>query len=251
MAAPSGKRPASATRADSQPGVDRQFACVLGESAAGWRGQDRRRIARHFGISGYRIGVLYCRAVSLRPGPHDLRASDADRELVIDLLSQAAADGRLTLPEHAERSERALAARTLGELTGLTADLALPSGQPIRLYPRRSVTAAFDSHRVLRQGAARPAGRRAAKAADHDRCRGRRRGDPPDRSGGRCCRVGRPIVRWHQECAGQDQGGQPAGCWECRCRGPHIYPLRRGESGDRAAIALAVSRRAARAMAQP
>ncbi|HEX9527000.1 MAG TPA: DUF1707 domain-containing protein [Streptosporangiaceae bacterium] len=85
--------------------------------------------------------------MSLRPGPHDLRASDADRELVIDLLSQAAADGRLTLPEHAERSERALAARTLGELTGLTADLALLSGQPIRLYPRRSVTAAFARER--------------------------------------------------------------------------------------------------------
>jgi hypothetical protein len=66
---------------------------------------------------------------------------------VIGLLSEAAADGRLTFPEHAERSERALAARTLGELTGLTADLALPSGQPIRLYPRRSVTAAFARER--------------------------------------------------------------------------------------------------------
>jgi hypothetical protein len=66
---------------------------------------------------------------------------------VIGLLGEAVADGRLTLPEHAERSERALAARTLGELTGLTADLALPSGQPIRLDPRRSVTAAFARER--------------------------------------------------------------------------------------------------------
>ena len=85
--------------------------------------------------------------MSSRPGPHDLRASDADRELVITLLGEAAADGRLTLDEHAERSERALAARTLGELTRLTADLALPSGQPIRLYPRRSVAAAFARER--------------------------------------------------------------------------------------------------------
>jgi hypothetical protein len=85
--------------------------------------------------------------VSSRPGPHDLRASDADRELVITLLGEAAADGRLTLDEHAERSERALAARTLGELTRLTADLALTSGQPIRLYPRRSVAAAFARER--------------------------------------------------------------------------------------------------------
>lgn len=85
-----------------------------------------------------------------RHGPHDLRASDADRDLVITLLSEAAGDGRLTLPEHAERSERALAARTLGELARLTSDLAMPSGQPIQLYPRRSVTAVFARER--RQG---------------------------------------------------------------------------------------------------
>lgn len=85
-----------------------------------------------------------------RPGPQDLRASDADRDLVITLLSEAAGDGRLTLSEHAERSERALAARTLGELVRLTSDLTLPSGQPIQLYPRRSVTAMFARER--RQG---------------------------------------------------------------------------------------------------
>ena len=85
-----------------------------------------------------------------RPGPQDLRASDADRELVITLLSEAAGDGRLTLSEHADRSERALAARTLGELVRLTSDLTLPSGQPIQLYPRRSVTAMFARER--RQG---------------------------------------------------------------------------------------------------
>jgi hypothetical protein len=88
--------------------------------------------------------------VNSRPGPHDLRASDADRELVITLLSEAAGDGRLTLSEHAERSERALVARTLGELVRLTSDLTLPSGQPIQLYSRRSVTALFARER--RQG---------------------------------------------------------------------------------------------------
>jgi hypothetical protein len=85
--------------------------------------------------------------VSSRPGPFDLRASDADRDLVITLLSEAAADGRLSMPEHAERSERALAARTLGDLSKLTADLTLPSGQPIQVYPRRSVGAAFARER--------------------------------------------------------------------------------------------------------
>ena len=77
----------------------------------------------------------------MSPGPRDIRASDADRELVLGLLSHAAGDGRLTPDEHEERSERALAARTLGELAVLTADLAPPSGQPIRLYPGRAVTA--------------------------------------------------------------------------------------------------------------
>jgi hypothetical protein len=85
--------------------------------------------------------------VSSRPGPYDLRASDADRDLVITLLSEAAADGRLSMPEHGERSELALAARTLGDLSKLTADLTLPSGQPIQLYPRRSVAAAFTRER--------------------------------------------------------------------------------------------------------
>ena len=94
--------------------------------------------------------VRYLQDVSSRPGPQDLRASDADRELVVTLLGEAAADGRLTLDEHAERSERALTARTLGELTVLTSDLTLPSGQPIQLYPKRSVTAMFARER--RQG---------------------------------------------------------------------------------------------------
>ena len=95
----------------------------------------------------YPGGVRYRRGVGSRLGPQDLRASDADRELVVTLLTDAAADGRLTLAEHADRSERALSARTLGELTRLTADLALPAGQPIRLYPRRMVTAAFARER--------------------------------------------------------------------------------------------------------
>lgn len=66
---------------------------------------------------------------------------------MVALLGEAAADGRLTLAEHADRTERALAARTLGELTRLTADLTLASGQPIRLYPRRSVSAVFSRER--------------------------------------------------------------------------------------------------------
>ncbi len=63
------------------------------------------------------------------------------------LLAEAAADGRLTADEHAERCGRAYAARTLGELAELTADLAEPSAQPIRLDSRRMVSAFFRTER--------------------------------------------------------------------------------------------------------
>lgn len=82
-----------------------------------------------------------------RPAPRDLRASDADRERVIELLGQAAADGRLTPDEHTDRVERACQARTLGDLAGLTLDLAGPADQPIRLDGRRPVAAVFGSDR--------------------------------------------------------------------------------------------------------
>ena len=76
-----------------------------------------------------------------------MRASDADRDGVIELLSQAAADGRLTMSEHAERVERAHSARTLGDLAVLTSDLAAPSAQPIRLDHRGPVLALFSRDR--------------------------------------------------------------------------------------------------------
>ncbi len=82
-----------------------------------------------------------------RPPPRDLRASDADRERVVTLLAEAAGDGRLTLAEHSERTERAYAARTLGELAALTSDLAAPSAQPIRLDGRRPVAGIFARER--------------------------------------------------------------------------------------------------------
>jgi fatty acid desaturase len=53
----------------------------------------------------------------------DLRASDDDRNRVVDELRTHAAEGRLTVEELEERLQRALAARTLGELAGLTRDL--------------------------------------------------------------------------------------------------------------------------------
>lgn len=58
--------------------------------------------------------------------PSWARASDADRDTVMDVLRAAAGDGRLTAEELDERLEAALSSRTLGELAGLTADLGRP-----------------------------------------------------------------------------------------------------------------------------
>jgi hypothetical protein len=66
---------------------------------------------------------------------------------VVALLTEAAGDGRLTLGEHSERAERAYSARTLGELAELTADLAAPSAQPIRLDGRRPIAGIFGKER--------------------------------------------------------------------------------------------------------
>ena len=71
--------------------------------------------------------------MTYRPGPRDLRASDFERDRVVSLLGEAAADGRLTPREHVDRVERAYQARTLGELAALTTDLVGPAAQPIRL----------------------------------------------------------------------------------------------------------------------
>ena len=62
----------------------------------------------------------------------EMRASDADRDRVVEVLRDAAADGRLTVDEFDERMAAALSSRTLAELAPLTADLvaapAVPAG---------------------------------------------------------------------------------------------------------------------------
>ena len=60
--------------------------------------------------------------MSGEPDP-SLRAADADRDAVADRLRTAHAEGRLTVEEFGERLDAAFAARTMGELAGLTADL--------------------------------------------------------------------------------------------------------------------------------
>jgi hypothetical protein len=66
---------------------------------------------------------------------------------VVTVLAQAAGDGRISLDEHAERTQRAYAARTLGDLAVLTEDLAGPDAQPVRLDTSRAITAFFATER--------------------------------------------------------------------------------------------------------
>jgi Domain of unknown function (DUF1707) len=62
------------------------------------------------------------------PGSPALRASDADRDRVIELLRAAVADGRLDQAEFDERLDAALAARTIDALAPLSADLIAAPG---------------------------------------------------------------------------------------------------------------------------
>ena len=64
-----------------------------------------------------------------------LRVSDAERDAVLRTLGDHAAVGRLTLDELEERSGRALAAKTRGELATLTSDLPKEAGQASEVSP--------------------------------------------------------------------------------------------------------------------
>ncbi len=57
------------------------------------------------------------------PGDPRIRASDADRDRATALLREHHAAGRLTAEEFHERMDRALDAKTLGEIDELMADL--------------------------------------------------------------------------------------------------------------------------------
>jgi hypothetical protein len=61
-------------------------------------------------------------------GPGGLRASDADRDRIADILRDALAEGRLDASEHSERLDRAYAAKTMGELEPLVSDLPVGLG---------------------------------------------------------------------------------------------------------------------------
>ncbi|GAA2307857.1 hypothetical protein GCM10010402_79420 [Actinomadura luteofluorescens] len=60
------------------------------------------------------------------PGAPEMRAGDADRERVAQVLRDAAGEGRLTLDELDERLDAVYAAKTYAELEPITRDLPSP-----------------------------------------------------------------------------------------------------------------------------
>src|SRR5690606_19873432 len=76
------------------------------------------------------------------------RASDADRERVVDLLRDAASDGRLDLDEFEERMTAAYRARTYGELDPLTKDLP----DVTTATPKQELTLRAQGSSVRREG---------------------------------------------------------------------------------------------------
>ncbi|MDT0612905.1 DUF1707 domain-containing protein [Streptomyces sp. DSM 40712] len=94
-----------------------------------------------------------------------MRASDADRDRIADMLRDALAEGRLTAEEHAERVEGVLATRTVGELDAFVRDLPAahaarhsaaapapdrPTAGAIPADPEENVAAVFSS--AVRKG---------------------------------------------------------------------------------------------------
>ncbi|WP_406436337.1 DUF1707 domain-containing protein [Streptomyces sp. NBC_00631] len=64
----------------------------------------------------------------------ELRASDADRERVAEILRDALAEGRLDMEEFEERLEATYRARTYGELTPITRDLPVERVPTVSLH---------------------------------------------------------------------------------------------------------------------
>ncbi|MER5323006.1 DUF1707 SHOCT-like domain-containing protein [Streptosporangium roseum] len=92
-----------------------------------------------------------------------LRASDAERDQVIELLHAAVADGRLDPVEFDERLDAALTARTIDELTPLITDLIAAPGRDGALTPLLAGTPAEPAAELLtikeRHGSVRRDGR--------------------------------------------------------------------------------------------
>jgi hypothetical protein len=85
------------------------------------------------------------------PAAAPLRASDADREVIHGVLAEAFATGRLDRAEYDERSTTVVAARTLGDLPPIVADLVpdLPTRTPTGRVQLASASAADIQRRAV------------------------------------------------------------------------------------------------------
>jgi hypothetical protein len=92
------------------------------------------------------------------PATASLRASDRDRDVVLRVLAEAYADGRLTREEYDERADVAGRARTLGELPPLVTDLvpqapAAPGNDLVLATPEELQRRAVEAYRASRRRA--------------------------------------------------------------------------------------------------
>jgi Domain of unknown function (DUF1707)/Cell wall-active antibiotics response 4TMS YvqF len=94
--------------------------------------------------------------------PRDMRASDADRHQVAEVLRDAAGDGRLTLDELKDRLDGVFGARTYAELERYTRDLpaagSAPTPAPVRpqgAHPRIGGSARHSFSVAIMSGATR------------------------------------------------------------------------------------------------
>ncbi|WOI62670.1 DUF1707 SHOCT-like domain-containing protein [Streptomyces fradiae] len=73
------------------------------------------------------------------PAAPAMRASDADRDRVADILREALAEGRLDAEEHGERIDAVYRAKTLGELEPIVRDLPAAASATAPAAPRADV----------------------------------------------------------------------------------------------------------------
>lgn len=114
----------------------------------------------------------YAAAVDLQkqtaPAGSELRASDAERDRIADILHDALAEGRITADEHAERVDGVLRAKTVGELEVFIRDLPAAHRQAPAPAPYRPTAGAIpmdpdDNVVAIFSGAVRKGRRRAGR----------------------------------------------------------------------------------------